>query len=323
MLAKISLFLETAGLTCRKPAMRGGSPEMEWIMVKDTRGLLQESWMRGSVDFPFQMYDMRTEGELITVPCHWHEEVEIVRMEAGGLAVRVDEEEALLYPGDVAFVNAGQLHQMKAVSRDTRYHAYVFPLMALLFEREDLAQINLLRPLLENRLGFPLLLSGEGVLASQVRRRMDDIIAWDQSRPVGYEILIKAGLLEIICILAGQNCLVEYHTRRESDVCKDILLYIQEHYREKIAVPEVARAVGISENYFSSFFGRHLNKNFVDYLTEYRINQSVILLEATDHSVTDIALECGFSTPSYYIQSFKRLKRMTPLQYRRKGGHYR
>ena len=89
MLAKISLFLETAGLTCRKPAMRGGSPEMEWIMVKDTRGLLQESWMRGSVDFPFQMYDMRTEGELITVPCHWHEEVEIVRMEAGGLAVRV------------------------------------------------------------------------------------------------------------------------------------------------------------------------------------------------------------------------------------------
>ncbi len=292
-------------------------------MVQDTRGSLQESWIRGSVDFPFQMYDMRTEGELITVPCHWHEEVEVVRMEAGGLAVRVDGAEAQLYPGDVAFVNAGQLHQMKAMTRDTRYHAYVFPLKALLFEQEDLAQLKLLRPLLEHRLGFPPVLSGGSVRTEEIRRRMDDIIAWDQSRPVGYEILIKAGLLEMICILAGQNCLVEYHTRRESDVCKDILLYVREHYREKIAVPEVARAVGISENYFSSFFSRHLNKNFVDYLTEYRISQSLVLLEATDRSVTDIALECGFSTPSYFIQSFKKLKKMTPLQYRLKGGHYR
>lgn len=279
--------------------------------------------MRGSVDFPFQLYDMRTEEELITVPCHWHEEVEFVRMEAGGLAVRVDGTEVRLYPGDMAFVNAGQLHQMKAMTRDTRYFAYVFPLRALLFEREDLAQLKLLRPILENRLGFPLMLSGGDAPAAEVRRRMDDIIAWDKSRPVGYEILTKARLLEMICILAGQNCLVEYHTRRESDVCKDILLYIQERYREKITVPEVARAVGISENYFSSFFGRHLNKNFVDYLTEYRINQSLILLEATDLSVTDIALECGFSTASYYIQSFKKVKKLTPLQYRHRGGHYR
>lgn len=232
------------------------------------------------------------------------------------MSLFVDGTETLLYPGDIAFVNPGQMHQMKGLSRDTVYYAYVFPTEALLFEQEDLAQVKLLLPLLENQIGFPTVLPKDGIMNDRIRDKIDAVIAWNQNRPVGYEILTKAGLLEIICMLWQQDCFIQYHPTRQSDVCKAILLYIQEHYREKITIPDIARAVGISENYFSSFFSRHLKRSFAGYLTEYRVNQSCILLETTELPVTDIALECGFSTPSYYIQSFRRWKKMTPYQYR-------
>lgn len=285
-------------------------------MVKSTHEDFRETRLRGNVDFPFELYEMKTEGALIYVDCHWQEEVEILRVEEGGLALLVDGTETLLYSGDIAFVNPGQMHQMKGLTKDTMYYAYVFPVEALLFEKEDLAQAKLLRPLLENQIGFPVVLSDREALAHRIRDKVDAIIAWNKSRPVGYEILTKAGLLEIICILGQQDCFIEYHSTRQNDVCKEILLYIQDHYREKIAIPDIARAVGISENYFSSFFARHLKRSFARYLMEYRINQSCILLETTELSVTDIALECGFSTPSYYIHSFRKLKNMTPYRYK-------
>lgn len=283
-------------------------------MVKGTHGDFRETRLRGNVDFPFELYEMRSEGSLICVDCHWQEEVELLRVERGGLNLSVDGTQQQLYPGDIAFVNPGQMHQMKGMTRDTMYYAYVFPMKALLFEQEDLAQVKILRPLLENQMGFPTVL--RGALAGGIRDRVDAVIAWNRNRPVGYEILTKAGLLEMICILGQQDCFIEYHANRQNDVCKEILLYIQNHYREKISIPEIARAVGISENYFSSFFARHLMKSFAGYLMEYRINQSCILLETTELSVTDIALECGFSTPSYYIQSFRKLKKMTPYRYK-------
>lgn len=285
-------------------------------MFKSTHEDFHEKRLRGNVDFPFELYEMKTEGQLIYVDCHWQDEVEILRVEDGSLALLIDGMEVQLYSGDVAFINPGQMHQMKGLTQDTMYYAYVFPMKALLFEQEDLAQIKLLRPILENQVGFPIMLPHRGALTDRVREIIDAIIACNKSRPVGYEILTKAGLLEIICILRQQDCFIQYHSTRQNDVCKEILLYIQNHYKEKIAISDIARAVGISENYFSSFFAKHLRRSFANYLTEFRINQSCILLETTELSVTDIALECGFSTSSYYIQSFRKLKKITPYRYK-------
>lgn len=284
-------------------------------MVKSAHEDLRETRLRGNVSFPFELYEMKTDGALIYVDCHWQDEMEILRVEQGGVALLVDGTETLLHAGDIAFIDPGQVHQMEGLTQDTMYYAYVFPIRALLFEQEDLAQVKLLRPLLDNQIGFPTVLP-KGILHDRIRDKIDAIIEWNQSRPVGYEILTKAGLLEIICMLGQQNCFIQYHFTRQSDVCKAILLYIQEHYREKITIADIARAVGISENYFSSFFTRHLKRSFAGYLTEYRVNQSCILLKTTDLPITDIALECGFSTPSYYIQSFRRRKKMTPYRYR-------
>ena len=51
------------------------------------------------------------------------------------------------------------------------------------------------------------------------------------------------------------------------------------------------------------------------YLTNYRVEQAALRLSAGNTSITDVALDCGFNDPAYFIRVFKRLKGITPKQY--------
>ena len=62
-----------------------------------------------------------------------------------------------------------------------------------------------------------------------------------------------------------------------------------------------------------------MKMSFSDYVNRERIRHSSRLLASTDLSVTEIALAVGFSTTSYYIQVFKKLQGISPLQFRKRA----
>lgn len=54
-----------------------------------------------------------------------------------------------------------------------------------------------------------------------------------------------------------------------------------------------------------------------DFLTQCRIEEAKRLLRTTDQSVSDIAVESGFESFSYFSTVFKKVVGMTPVQYRK------
>lgn len=52
-----------------------------------------------------------------------------------------------------------------------------------------------------------------------------------------------------------------------------------------------------------------------NYLQNYRLGQSAKQLMYMKHSVTEVAMACGFSTTSYFIQMFKQKYELTPKQF--------
>lgn len=105
---------------------------------------------------------------------------------------------------------------------------------------------------------------------------------------------------------------------------KKALQYIDSHYgMEKLSVQEVADVTGFSVNHFSRIFKKETGDTFVNYLTGYRIQKACELLAGTDKKIYEIAEEVGYSTPQYFSQVFIKYKKMTPLEYRKKGpAHY-
>lgn len=99
---------------------------------------------------------------------------------------------------------------------------------------------------------------------------------------------------------------------------RQAMAYIHEHYREPVSREDIARHIGVSEGYLSRCFTQETGLSLIQYLTRYRVQQARQLLTSTDMTITEIALEVGFSDSNYFSRVFRREVGVAPLTYRRK-----
>jgi len=83
-----------------------------------------------------------------------------------------------------------------------------------------------------------------------------------------------------------------------------VLRYIDQHYREKITLPELAAQMNISSMYFSNFFKQTFRISPKQYILNRRLTESQRLLLETDLSVKEIAYAVGFENESYFSEFF-------------------
>lgn len=95
--------------------------------------------------------------------------------------------------------------------------------------------------------------------------------------------------------------------------------YIRENFREKICVEDLARAGKISKRECYRLFKRQTGISPAAYVTQYRLQKAQRLLCETEKSVTEVALECGFGSSSYFAKVFGRTYGMAPREYRREA----
>lgn len=94
--------------------------------------------------------------------------------------------------------------------------------------------------------------------------------------------------------------------------------YIERHFRESLSVSDLAGRFHISRNYLYRLFIRDLGISPNDYITEYRIRISAMLLEAEyDIPISEIAVNSGFPEYSRFAKTFRKIMHMTPKEYRK------
>jgi two-component system response regulator YesN len=97
---------------------------------------------------------------------------------------------------------------------------------------------------------------------------------------------------------------------------KSAVQFIEEHFAEPISLQDVADLVYLSPSYFSRLFKTEMGVTFTEYLTQYRIQRSKMLLRVTTLPIEIVANSAGFSNASYFSTIFKRLEGRTPSEYR-------
>ncbi|PYG87434.1 two-component system response regulator YesN [Ruminiclostridium sufflavum DSM 19573] len=108
---------------------------------------------------------------------------------------------------------------------------------------------------------------------------------------------------------------------RSTNVIGKAKAYINCCYNRQISLDDVSREVNISPYYFSKIFKEETGVNFIDYLTDIRIDKAKDLLENTDFSMKEICGKVGYSDPNYFSRSFKKNVGVTPTDYKeRKKG---
>ena len=114
--------------------------------------------------------------------------------------------------------------------------------------------------------------------------------------------------------LAGEGSALE----KNSLLMAKVKQYLQHNYMMcNISLDSVSAILNLNASYFSAQFKRCFGINFVDYLTDLRIQAAKELLRDPMHSAAEIARMVGYESPNYFARAFKKKTGITPTEFRR------
>lgn len=290
----------------------------------------------GTQQFPCAYYNTGSYGkdgnDRYEVKHHWHEEIELIYLQKGSFHTEINGDPYQLEAPCICIINSGELHALHTLSLRYTESAIVFHPRLLDFREQDQMQEQIINVLVEHQLRLPgMICPGDSVWEEILREylSMEQAFLRDSKRmrrdqfladTAACQLTVKASLLKILACLQdaellqvcdpGENVQVSY--------IKSALSYIQQHYREKIYIRDLAAQAGLNEQYFCRLFRRIIRMSPVEYMNSYRMRKAVALLEQSELSVTEVAYECGFHDMGGFIREFRKITGTTPLQYRKK-----
>ncbi|MEG0629833.1 MAG: response regulator [Christensenellaceae bacterium] len=116
------------------------------------------------------------------------------------------------------------------------------------------------------------------------------------------------------------NSAYEYISKiksRSGQLYMKIIQYIQNNYADSdLNLKKCSEDLYLSSSYISMILKKESSKTFVDYLNEYRIEMAAEMLKNPESKIYEVATGTGFTHPTYFSSVFKKIKGVTPKQYK-------
>ena len=123
------------------------------------------------------------------------------------------------------------------------------------------------------------------------------------------------GLLYAIC---GEfNKSAEYvKSKSDNLLLSRIFSFISDNFKNDCSLYDLAKEINYNYVYLSQYFSNATGINYTDFVCRFRVNEACYLLINTNHTVLDIAYECGFDCLRSFNRNFKAITGVTPTKYR-------
>ncbi|WP_294708023.1 helix-turn-helix domain-containing protein [uncultured Fusobacterium sp.] len=277
----------------------------------------EELVQHGDYEFPCAVYfsdiDIYTASE---IAWHWHKEIEIVVLYEGNVSLETAKESIILKKGDGVFINSEELHYFKKIGDEKCVLiSYVFDKSLVIGDKGSIIERKYIEPLVQNKTLSLFKIS------EKLSRKLEEVFFEYEDKKFGVEInirnILSSVLLEII--IENREKLIEKKTYKNLDNqrIKGMLDFIQKNYSNELTLKEIGEAVFIGERETLRCFARTIGISPIEYLKKYRVKVAANLLTTTDLPVTEICIQCGFNSPSYFSKSFQRVFNVTPREYRK------
>lgn len=269
------------------------------------------------------------------IPAHWHKELECIVALTGSIAYHVNNNTYILHAGDGIIVNTNRLHLCSPVcaSDDGRFDNITIDeendaLYAVLLLHPDTLCFNhkmeekYINPLLFDNNSDVFHLQQDVPWQKEAVSIILDIYHAVMDKTPCFELFAQSKFFQLWSLLYQNTIAKRGFELAENDPMsplKTMISYIQKNYQEKVTLSDVAEAGMMCQSKCCRLFRDALKQSPIEYLQNYRIGKGLYLLDHTDMSITEIALECGFHGASYFTETFRKLNGMTPKEYRKQG----
>lgn len=107
-----------------------------------------------------------------------------------------------------------------------------------------------------------------------------------------------------------------YSLQGYSELIEKVINYIDFHLAESLGLQILADQLNVNPSYLSRTFKKETGKTLTDYINEKRIEKSLFFLALTNLPVQEVAARVGILDENYFSRMFKKIKDMTPREYR-------
>jgi two-component system response regulator YesN len=119
------------------------------------------------------------------------------------------------------------------------------------------------------------------------------------------------------CVNEMSKAYFEVKNQLQPDVMLQIKQYIREHSNEDISLEMISETVRLSPFYVSKMFKEQFGTNYIDFLTDCRMEKAKDLLADPDKSLKEITYDIGYNDPNYFSRVFKKMTGLSPTDYRK------
>lgn len=249
-------------------------------------------------------------GELVEIPRHTHEGIELFFLLKGNVQMHLDGHEYKMLPNDIILCNNTQVHGAKGGE-----HNIIF--------RLNIGEDFLLRETNESYIWLQCNSCAADAHSypteyEQLRRLLAKLMISYFERAEMRPLEVKSILLQLLSLLyenfADTSRAQDKHTY--DNRIQSTVLYIKKHYREDISLNSIAEQEHLSVHYMSRLFRRETGYSFTEYLNNTRLAGAVNDLLHSDESIIRIALNNGFSNVASFNRLFNQVYNDTPAKYR-------
>ncbi|MCL2865369.1 MAG: response regulator [Lachnospiraceae bacterium] len=118
-------------------------------------------------------------------------------------------------------------------------------------------------------------------------------------------------------IIAHLKCWKEAQKAEGNRPIREAKAYINSNFNKNITLGEVSTYVGFAPSYFSKLFKTETQKNFLEYLTDVRIEHAKDILINTNKNLSEVAELSGYGDVKHFSKLFKKIVGLNPRAFRK------
>ncbi len=248
---------------------------------------------------------------------HFHPEYELVYIEGASGNRHVGEHISRYEGSDLVLIGSNIPHLNFDYGVQTDYEKVVLHIQPSFKNKvfSEIPELSSIFQLFENSQHGIAFIGDTKLSVGKRLKNIHLLPPFEQFLEVLYIFQILASSQEVI--LLHEQPHVNQYSKKEQERLRRIYSFIDENYKSKIAVDDVASLCNLSKAAFCRYFKKTTGNTFITFLNQYRISQAKKLL-LMGKSVSDTCYGCGFESLSYFNRSFKKITKENPTAFKNK-----
>ena len=239
-------------------------------------------------------YFVKQYGENFSFAPHMHRCFEFITTLEGEMTVTVDGKEYLLRKDEALLIFPNQIHSLDCTN--SKHMLCIFsPQLVAAYS----SKVAMKKP--------------ENNKFSPKPHLLSELDGFDEST----KTIAKKGVLYLICSDFDSKAKYIDRTVKSQNLLEKIFMYIDENFKSECSLSDLSKSLGYDYAYASRYFKRSVGISFNEYVNIYRLNNACYLMNNTDETVLNCALESGYASLRSFNRNFKMHFGISPSEYKK------